>query len=65
MIKLTRLDGRELLLNEDYIEIIEETPDTVVTFQNGHRLIIREKIDEILEKIREYKKLQENDLEKK
>ena len=56
MIKLTRLDGREILLNEDYIEIVEETPDTVVTFQNTHRLIVRENIDEILEKIREYKK---------
>lgn len=62
MIKLTRLDGRELLLNEDYIEIIEETPDTVITFQNGHRLIIKEKIDEILEKIHEYKKIQDNSL---
>ena len=56
MIKLTRLDGREILLNEDYIEIVEETPDTVVTFQNTHRLIVKENIDEILEKIREYKK---------
>lgn len=56
MIKLTRLDGREILLNEDYIEIVEETPDTVVTFQNTHRLIVKENIDEILEKIHEYKK---------
>lgn len=54
MIILTRLDGREILINEQYIEIIEETPDTVLTFQNGHRLFVREKLKEILEKSKIY-----------
>lgn len=51
MIKLTRLDGREILINENYIEIVEETPDTVISLQNGHRLIVRENIRTILDRI--------------
>ena len=34
MIKLTRLSGTELLINENFIETIEQTPDTVLTMQN-------------------------------
>lgn len=56
MIILTRLDGREILINEQYIEIIEETPDTVLTFQNGHRLFVREKLKEILDKSKQYRR---------
>lgn len=52
MIKLTRLDGHKLLINEAYIEIVEETPDTVISFQNGHKLLVRESISTILDKIR-------------
>lgn len=57
MIKLTRLDGKEILINEDFIEIIEEAPDTVICLQNTHRLIVQESIDTILQKIQEFEKL--------
>lgn len=55
MIQLTRLNGTILLVNEEFIEIAEETPDTVVTMQNGHRYVVKEKITEIMEKIGETK----------
>ena len=55
MIQLTRLNGTIILLNEDFMEIAEETPDTVVTMQNGHRYVVKEKITEITEKIAETK----------
>ncbi len=56
MIKLTRLDGSEILINEDFVEVIEETPDTVITMQNGHRLIVRESVSSILLKAKHYQK---------
>lgn len=56
MIKLSRLDGREFLINENFVELIEETPDTVVSLQNGHRLVVTETIEEILKRIEESKK---------
>ncbi len=51
MITLTRLNGTELLLNEKFIETVEETPDTVVTMQNGHRYIVSESLSDIRKQI--------------
>ena len=42
MIKVTTLDGSEMYLNPDLIEIIAETPDTHVTLTNGNRYLVRE-----------------------
>ena len=42
MIELTKLDETKLLVNEDHIQIVEETPDTVITFENGKKLIVKE-----------------------
>lgn len=44
------------MLNEDFIEAAEETPDTVVTMMNGHRYILKEKLDEIVEKMLEFRR---------
>jgi len=55
MIRLTRLDGSQLYLNEDLIETIEETPDTHITLTNGNRYLVREKTSVIQEKIAECK----------
>lgn len=54
MIQLTRINGTELLVNEQFIEIAEQTPDTVITMQNGHRYLVKETIDEIIEKSVQY-----------
>lgn len=48
MIKLTRLDGTEVFVNKDNIQWIECLPDTTITFLNGVRIIVREKVDEVL-----------------
>ena len=34
MIEVTRLNGTQILVNADLIELVEETPDTVITFHN-------------------------------
>ena len=31
MIKVKRLNGKEFVVNSEFIEFIEETPDTVIT----------------------------------
>lgn len=51
MITLTRLNGTELLLNEKFIETAEQTPDTVVTMQNGHRYVVKESLEDIRKQI--------------
>lgn len=56
MIQLTRINGTILLVNENYIEIAEETPDTVVTMQNGHRYLVKETIQEIIDKSADFRR---------
>lgn len=54
MIFLTKLDGKEIMLNEQHIESASETPDTVVVMTNGHSYIVRESMKEIQDKIVEF-----------
>lgn len=56
MITLTRLNDIEFYLNPDLIELIEETPDTVISLANGRKFVVLEKADEIVDKIIEYRK---------
>lgn len=54
MIFLTRLDGKQFLLNELMIETVSETPDTVIVLSNGHSYIVRESMKELQTMILEY-----------
>ncbi|KAB2891909.1 MAG: flagellar FlbD family protein [Desulfobulbaceae bacterium] len=54
MIKLTKMNGHECLLNHTLIEIIEESPDTCITLSNGNRYIVLESGEVIREKIIEF-----------
>ncbi len=56
MIQLTRINGTVLLVNEHFIEIAEETPDTVVTMQNGHRYLVKESVQDIIDKSAEFRR---------
>ena len=51
MIRLTRLNGSELALNPDLVHRAEETPDTVLTLIDGSRYVVREPVEEIIERI--------------
>ena len=42
MIEVTRLNGKGLTINSDLIEMIEETPDTVITLTTGKIIIVKE-----------------------
>jgi len=54
MITVTRLDKRVVVLNAELIKMIEATPDTILTLINGDTLIVRESVDEVVEKAVEY-----------
>ncbi len=57
MILLTKLNSAPIAVNSDLIEYVEETPDTVITFTNNDRIIVQERMDEIIEKIVQYRRL--------
>ena len=56
MIAVTRLDGQRVFVNADLIETIEQTPDTIVTFTSGHKLLVRDLPAELAERVIEYKR---------
>ena len=56
MIEVTRINGSKVLINPDLIEIVEETPDTVVAFTTGRKLIIKEDRQEIKNLVKSYRK---------
>ncbi|MFE7061892.1 flagellar FlbD family protein [Sutcliffiella sp. NPDC057660] len=48
MIKLTKLSGKSFALNAWLIEQVEETPDTMVTLNNGKKLIVTETMEQVI-----------------
>ena len=56
MILVTRLNkASQFYINEDLIEFIEETPDTIITSNTGKKVTDSESALDIVEKIREEK----------
>ena len=56
MIEVTKLNGTKLYINEHYIEIVEETPDTVITMTTGRKIIIKESRQEVRNLVKSYRK---------
>ena len=56
MIALRRLNNQPIMVNPDLIESLEATPDTVVTLTSGNKLIVRDTMDEVRERIVEFKR---------
>ena len=56
MIPLRRLNNQAIMVNPDLIESLEATPDTVVTLTNGNKLVVRDSMDEVRDKIVEFKR---------
>lgn len=55
MIQVTRINNTQLYINADWIETVEATPDTVITLTNGKKYVVAEKIEDIVNRVIEYK----------
>ena len=51
MIIVSRLDGRELVVNAGHLLLVERTPDTVLVLTTGHRIMVRETPEEITSRV--------------
>jgi len=56
MIKLSRLNGTEYYINPHQIESIELHPDTTILMLSGKHIIVKEGIDEVTQRIVEYRR---------
>ena len=55
MITLTKLNDRDIVVNCDTIELIEETPDTTITTTTGRKIIVLDTVDEVIDKVIQFK----------
>ncbi len=56
MVEVTKLNGSTVLVNAELIESVEETPDTVLSFVTGKKIIVKESRQEIKNLVILYKR---------
>ena len=57
MIKVTRINDSELVINSDLIEFIESIPDTMISLTTGKKIMVRESVEEIIDEVAKFKRL--------
>ncbi len=57
MIVLTKLNNASIAVNADLIQYVEETPDTVITMTNNDKVVVRESMMEIIQKVVHFRRL--------
>jgi flagellar protein FlbD len=60
MILVTRLNNKSFFINPELIRTVEATPDTVITFQDETKIVIKEPAKEIVRRFIEYQRLVKN-----
>ncbi|MCL5035333.1 MAG: flagellar FlbD family protein [Bacteroidetes bacterium] len=56
MVRLTQINGEEIVINAELIETIEQAHDTILTLTTTRKIRVKEGLDEIIEKVVEYRK---------
>ena len=56
MIEVTRLDDSKMVVNVELIQSLQATPDTVITFTTRERMMVKESVEELSERILRYQR---------
>lgn len=59
MIELTKLSNKQdekIVVNADLIEFVERTPDTLISTTTGKKLMVKETVEEVIEKVVEFRR---------
>ena len=56
MIDVTRLNGKEVTINCELIETVEETQDTVIVLTTGKKIIVKESRQTVKNLVKSYKR---------
>jgi flagellar protein FlbD len=57
MIKLTLFNDSDVIVNADLIELVEHTPDTLITLLTGKKVMVKESVEDVIGKVVSYKRL--------
>lgn len=55
VIQLTRLNNTHLAVNSDLVKFVEAAPDTVITLITGEKVVVRESIAEVIQRIIQFR----------
>jgi flagellar protein FlbD len=56
VIQLTRLNHQVLVVNSDLIKFVERSPDTVITLTTGEKMIVRESVEQVVERVVQFRR---------
>lgn len=54
MVRLTRLNNTEFILNAEIIKSVESCPDTIITLTNHETMMVKEPVEEVVRRILTY-----------
>lgn len=54
MIELTKMNNEKFFLNPNLIEMMETTPDTLISMTSGKKYYVLENVEEVREKFMEF-----------
>lgn len=56
MIQVTQLNGKQYWINPHQIESMEVNPDVTLLMLSGKHVVVRETVEQVLERIIEYRR---------
>ncbi len=56
MIEVSRLNGKNFILNCELIKTIESTPDTLITLTSNEKMMVKESVESIIRQTIEYRR---------
>ena len=56
MIEVERMNNQKVFINPDLVTMIETAPDTILTFKNGEKIVLKTSPQEIIDRIVQFRK---------
>ena len=56
MIKVTAFNDSIFYINAELIELVEQTPDTIITLTTEKKILVKENVEEIISRVIDYKR---------
>jgi len=56
VIQVTRFNGTMIFINAELVQIVESTPDTIITLTSGVKMVVSEKAEEVIDRIIDYRR---------
>ncbi len=57
MIRVTKLNDEQILINDDLIEFVETIPETMISLIDGKKIMVKESPDEIIERVAAFRRM--------